>query len=163
MPAGDKQITGVVVNEKKEPVADITVGLTWHWSQGQKTGGLMRGSTLLGHLSTDAQGHFAYSKLPAGEFDLGVASPTNRYVPVRNSLVIGQADARRSLTVVVFTGSLVSGRVVDAKTGKPIAGIFVGAGFDPSRRRSVEMGLLGDALRSDNGYAGTLPGSRHAW
>ena len=131
MPPGDKQITGVVLNEKKEPVADITVGLTWHWSQSQKTGGVMRGSTLLGHVSTDAQGHFAYSKLSAGQFDLEVVSPTNRYVPVRKSLGIGETDALKSLTVVVSTGSLVSGRVVDAKTGTPLAGIFVGAGSIP--------------------------------
>jgi len=131
MPTGDKKFTGIVRNEKNEPVVGISVGLTWHWSQRRKAGGLMTGASVSGQTSTDAQGRFAFSHLPAGEFSYEVWSPINEYVTLQAPLVIKKADAQKSLRITVSKGSLVSGRVVDGQTGKPLGGVYVGAGLIP--------------------------------
>ena len=131
LPVGDKQITGVIYNERKQPVAGLGVSLGWHWSQRQKTGGAMTGTSGAGNVTTDSQGRFTFSRLPAGDFYYGVYSPTDQYVPIQADFRIGKADAQKSLRIVVSTGSLVTGRVVDGQTGRSMAGVFVGAGPIP--------------------------------
>lgn len=131
MPVGNKRITGVILNERKEPVTGLGVSLVWKWSQKSRIGGTMTGSRGVDHVLTDAQGRFGFSRLPVGEFVYEVYSPTNQYVPIQAPLRLGKAETQKVLRVVVSSGSLVTGRVVDGQTGKPMAGVFVGAGSVP--------------------------------
>ena len=112
-------------------MAGLGVGLQWHWSQRQTTGEPRTGSRSLGIVTTDAEGRFTFSHLPAGSFQYGVFSPTNQYVSLEAPLVISKADSQKSLRIVVSTGSHVTGRVVDGQTGRPMGGVYVGAGLIP--------------------------------
>lgn len=130
MPAGDKQISGVVVNEKKQPVAGILVVLSWQWSVKQKNGSVQGGARTVAQANTDAQGRFVFTKLSAGQFEYYVDSPKNEYVIQAVPLVIDQSDTQKTLRIVVSRGALVTGEVVD-KTGKPLADVAVEAGLIP--------------------------------
>lgn len=130
MPAGNKQITGIVVDEQGKPVAGIGINLTWFWSRTQN-GEHFSGSRPLPFTFADAQGRFNFSRLPSGKFRYGVYSQDERYVTIHSPLVIHNDETTKTLRVVVSTGSLITGRVVDGQTGKPMAGIFVGMGSIP--------------------------------
>lgn len=133
MPAGNKRIIGVVRDEQGKPVAGIDVGFSWHWSRRQKPGEESTGTSLVGYVLTDAQGRFTFPGLPTGKFDYEVWSQAERYVPVRAPLVLAASDSKKAVRVVVSTGSLVTGRVVDRQTGNPLPGIYVDAGPIPPR------------------------------
>ena len=132
LPVGDKQLAGVICDQQNKPVADMTVALDWRWSQTQEmTGDHTSGSIFVGTVATNAQGRFVFPHLPVGEYLYSVFPPAHQYVPVQGTLTISQAETQQVLRVVVSTGSLVTGRVVDAQTGRPVAGVFVGAGPVP--------------------------------
>ncbi len=131
IPTGNKRIVGIVRDEKGKPVAGVSVGLNWHWSRTQKTGEVNSGSRYLGPVSTDAMGRFMFPGLPAGKYEYGVYSPNERYVSMGYPLVISKSDSQKALVVVLSTGSLVTGRVVDGLTGKPMAGVIIRAGSIP--------------------------------
>lgn len=131
MPAGDKQIVGVVINEKKQPVAGIYVGLYWQWSFKMANGNVRRGSRSASQATTDAQGRFVFPNLSAGQFRYSVFSPKNEYLADEEPLLIEKEDTQKTLSIVVLQGALVTGRVVDEKTGKPLLHIFVVAGPIP--------------------------------
>ena len=138
MPAGNKQINGVVRNEQGQPLAGFTVSLTWNPPEA-KPGELIQSPVQARMVLTDAQGRFILSGLPAGNFTYEVQSRTNydalprtdSYVTIDAPLKITSTDSRKTLDIAMSTGSLVSGRVIDGQTGKPMAGIFVGAGPIP--------------------------------
>jgi beta-lactamase regulating signal transducer with metallopeptidase domain/protocatechuate 3,4-dioxygenase beta subunit len=145
MPAGNKQITGVVHDEQGKPVAGFTVSLSWQPPEPTKPGELLLSLVQARRVLTDSQGRFTLSGLPAGKFDYDVrllskssviteADPTEAdpYAPITGALTLGETDRDKPLDLIVSTGSLVTGRVVDGQTGKPMAGIFVGAGSIPS-------------------------------
>ena len=131
LPIGDKQVVGLVVDKQKQPVPGLVVYLTWHWSAPQKSGGPITGSRTVGQATTDAQGHFLFSKLPAGHYDYSVYSPKSQYVSLQASLALSESDMEKTLRLVVYKGVLVTGRVVDGATGKPLADVSVGAGSIP--------------------------------
>lgn len=130
MPAGDKQISGVVVNEQQQPVAGIFVGLNWQWST-KSNGMVMSRSSSVAQATTDAQGRFVFPKLSAGQFHYYLFSPANEYVTQQAPLVIETGDTQKTLRIVVSRGALVTGKVVDKKTGKPVAEAVVQAGPIP--------------------------------
>jgi len=140
MPAGDKQISGSVVDEKKQPVAGILIGLDWQWSFKQANGMAMSGSSSAAQTTTDAQGQFVFRNLPAGNFLYQIYSPKNEYVSQQAPLIIAQSDTQKALPIVVSRGALVTGKVVDKKTGKPVADVFVGAGPIPPGGNMVNWG-----------------------
>ena len=130
MPAGNKTLSGVVLNEQHEPVAGLSVGLTWHWER--VTGDEHQsGSGSGGFTTTDAQGRFTFTGLPAGSFDYVVGSQTHQYVNVRAPLTLRESDTHKTLRIVVSTGALVTGRVVDGLTGQPLPKIYVETGPIP--------------------------------
>ncbi len=131
MPAGNKQISGIVVNETKQPVEGILVGLSWQWSVKQANGLDMRGVSSAAKATTDAEGRFVFPNLPAGQFRYEIYSPKDEYVTQAAPLVIEEAGTQKTLHLVVSRGALVTGKVVDAKTGKPLADVNVGAGPIP--------------------------------
>lgn len=131
MPAGNKQITGIVVDEQGQPVTKIGVSLTWYWSRTQNGEHSSGSRPLRPPVFADAQGRFKFSGLPSGKFQYGVYSLDDRYVTILSPLIIHNDETTKTLRVVVSTGSLVTGRVVDGQAGKPMAGIFVGAGSIP--------------------------------
>lgn len=131
MPAGNKQITGIVMDEQGQPVTKIGVSLTWYWSRIQNGEHSSGSRPLRPPVFADAQGRFKFSGLPSGKFQYGVYSLDGRYVTILSPLIIHNNETTKTLRVVVSTGSLVTGRVVDGQTGKPMAGILVGAGSIP--------------------------------
>lgn len=128
---GDKKITGVVLDEKNQPVAGMTVSLDWRWTQELKDGSQQVVEHTVPPVVTDAQGKFVLSELLEGDYTYDVRSPANQYVPVHGAFVLGKSDTQKDLPVTVSAGALVSGRVVDGLTGKPLSGIFVVAGSIP--------------------------------
>ncbi len=131
LPAGSKQFSGVVVNEQKRPLAGIVVEIGWQWSVTRKDGTVFSGSGPAAQRTTDSQGRFVFRHLPAREFSYAVYSMTNDYVMQNGPLVIGAGDTQKTLRVVLSHGSLLTGKVVDKKTGQPVAGVFIGAGPVP--------------------------------
>ena len=128
---GDKKLTGVVLNDKNEPVAGMTIFLDWRWIQEMKDGSQQITEHTVPAAVTDAQGKFAFSQLLEGDYTYDIQSPAKQYVPVQGAFTFGKADLQKDLRIVVSTGGLVSGRVVDGLTGKPLCGIFVVAGSIP--------------------------------
>ena len=131
MPAGDKQITGRVVDDQNQPVAGIVVDLTWYYSlMPPKDGETPRGN-FVGETLSDAQGHFVFAKLPAGQFMCQASSPAHDYVARPAPLVIGDKDTQKPLRVPVTRGAIMTGKVVDGLTGKPLADVYVVVGMIP--------------------------------
>jgi len=130
MPPGDKQISGIVVNEQKQPVASISVELYWQWSVKQKNGSVQVTSSSVAEAITDAQGRFVFPKLSAGQFVYYINSSKNEYVTQNASLVLDQSDTQKTLHIVVSRGALVTGKVMD-KMGKPLADVAVEVGLIP--------------------------------
>lgn len=131
MAAGSKQISGVVLDDQGHPVAGLTVGLTWHWSRTQKDGQVFKGEATVRQVKTDALGRFTIPGLPAGDYTYGVWSDPERFIPVRAALTLAASDTGKTLRVTVSPGSLITGRVVDGLTGKPLAHVFIAAGPVP--------------------------------
>lgn len=131
MPAGDKQVSGIVVNEQKQPVAGILVALGWQWTLKQKNGSEQNGSRTVAQAITDAQGRFVFMKLSAGQFEYFVESPKDEYVVQAVPLAIKHSDTQKTLRIVLSRGAIVTGKVVDKKTGKPVSDAFIGAGVVP--------------------------------
>lgn len=131
MPAGDKQVSGIVVNEQKQPVPGILVALSWQWSVKRKDGSVQTGARTVAKAFTDAEGRFVFTKISAGQFDYFVDSPKDEYVVQAVPLAIEQSDTQKTLRIVLSRGALVTGKVVDKKTGKPVVDAFVGAGVVP--------------------------------
>lgn len=131
MPAGNKQITGIVVDKQGQPVTKVGVSLTWYWSRTQNGEHSSGSRPLRPPVFADAQGRFKFTGLPSSKFQYGVYSLDDRYVPILSPLIIHNDETTKTLRVVVSAGSLVTGRVVDGQTGKPMAGILVGAGSIP--------------------------------
>ena len=140
LPTGDKQISGIVVNEQKQPVAGIYVGLDWQWSFKQANGMAMSGSSSAAQATTDVQGRFVFPNLPAGQFRYEVFSAQNEYVTQAAPLVIEKEETQKTLQIVVSRGALVTGKVVDGKTGKPVTDVFVGAGPIPPGGNMAKWG-----------------------
>ncbi len=140
MPAGNKQISGIVVNEKKQPVAGILVGLSWRWSSNQANGMVMSGVSSAAKANTDAEGRFVFPNLPAGQFRYEIYSPKSEYVTQAAPLIIAERDIQKTLHIVVSRGALVTGKVVDGKTGKPLADVVVGAGPIPPGGNMAKWG-----------------------
>ena len=130
MPAGNKRIAGIVVDEKGKPVAGISINLTWYWSR-TLNGEHSSGSRPLPPVFTDAQGRFKFSGLPSGKFQYGVHSQPEYYVPMLYPLTLRDNETTKTLRIVVSAGCTVVGRVVDGLTGRPLPGIYVGAGSIP--------------------------------
>ena len=128
---GDKKFTGVVLNDKNEPAAGLTVSLAWRWMQVLKDGSQQTIEHAVPAAVTDAQGKFAFSKLLEGDYTYEIRSQAGQYVPVQGAFTFSKADSQKDLRIIVSTGALISGRVVDGRTGKPLGGIFVVAGSIP--------------------------------
>ena len=129
---GTKTVTGVVLNDKNEPVAGLSVSLDWRWTQELKNGDQQVFEHTVPSVVTDVQGKFTFSKLREGDYTYDVRSQANEYVNAPGTFVLSKTDSQKDLRLVVSKGSLVSGRVVDGQTGKPFSGIFVVAGSIPS-------------------------------
>ena len=132
VPVGDKRIVGVIRDEAGKPVKGLSIGLVWE---------TRTESALAGQALTDAQGRFTFSRLPNGNFDCQVSpeegqDKSGQYValtvPQDVHVTLGDGALEKDLALVVSTGALVTGRVVDDQTGKPVAGVFVNAGSVPS-------------------------------
>ena len=132
VPAGDKRIVGIIRDEAGKPVVGLDVFLVWE----SKTE-----STTAGHALTDAQGRFTFSRLPNGNFDCQVLpkekqDSSGQLIPLTVAqdihLTLGGLALEKDLSLVVSTGALVTGRVVDAQMGKPVAGVFIDAGSVPA-------------------------------
>lgn len=132
MPAGNQQFSGVVVNEQKQPVAGIIVEIDWHWSVTLKDGSLFSEYGPAAQKTTDSQGRFVFRNLPVGKFSYSVYSMKSDYVMREGPFVIRAGDTQKTLRIVVSRGSLITGKVVDKKTGQPVAGVFVGVGPIPT-------------------------------
>lgn len=145
MPAGDKSIIGVVRDENGKPVSGLEVDLNWAWSQdapmSNVTSFMEVGLNLVGHVSTDAQGRFRFSGLPAGKFDCEVISPAEQYVRTRIALEVNKSDSVKTLAIAVSTGALVTGRVVNSMTHQPMAGVSVGAGNVPPGKKPMNLAM----------------------
>ena len=72
----------------------------------------------------------AKSRRRKGKTSPGSTSPLT--VPQDIHLTLGDGALEKNLSPVISTGALVTGRVVDDQTGKPVAGVFVNAGSVPS-------------------------------
>ena len=122
-------------------MAGLAVGLIWHWKQMDKAGGIrMGGSSVIGHISTDAQGRFTFPHLPAGDFDYGVASSTDQYVPIRansgSARPTRKGPPRRGLDWIARSGRR-GGRA--GRRAGPWR-VSIRGGSDPSERRPVQVG-----------------------
>ncbi len=131
MPAGDKQISGRVVDDQNQPVAGIVVDLTWYYSLTPPKDGETPRASLVAETLSDAQGHFVFARLPAGQFMCQASSPAHDYVARPAPLVIGDKDTQKPLRVPVTRGAIITGKVVDGLTGKPLADVYVVSGPIP--------------------------------
>ena len=94
--------------------------------------------------TADAGGRFRLSGLPASLFTLSASA--DHLVSARNQeLTLGVAERRTGQTLWVQEGYRVSGRVVDAATGKPIPGASVSATSESNRGMSSGVPILSDA------------------
>ncbi|HUJ20672.1 MAG TPA: carboxypeptidase-like regulatory domain-containing protein [Bryobacteraceae bacterium] len=112
---GNGSIQGTVINEvTHEPVRKAQVML--HYGNTPPA-------------VTDATGHFAFQKLPAGTYSLTAQHPAFPQVQsvvsrFSASVTLGQDEQKHDLVITLMPGASISGRVTD-EDGKPIAGCSV--------------------------------------
>jgi len=135
-----KTIQGTLLDSKNRPLPKVTVkvldleGARYY---------LSRGKNPLGEAVTDDQGRFSL-KVP--EYTYCWLSPADPgLIRKRLNPKPNQPDLGR---IVVAEAGVISGRVTDAKTGKPIVGVSVGAQFLGS---DVETGGYGQAQTDEEG------------
>ncbi len=118
-----RQVEGLVVDELGKPVASASI----HWF------GVLGRSTIDLEATSDAAGRFALLGFPAqleagenrrGELGMLQVEATG-YAPLLYEMKQDDSGANVDLTLVVHHGASVIGVVVDAGTGKPIAGADV--------------------------------------
>jgi len=99
-------LRGRVVNKRGEPLADVTVGV-FSW----------RGHHLVLnlHLETDSDGRFVWTSAPPDEVEFALYHTDHRSM---SREYLRASDVEQTITL--YHSTLVSGRVLDAKTGKPV-------------------------------------------
>lgn len=80
---------------------------------------------------TDALGHFRVDRLPAGANTVRVVGPDGPDFlrPEPREIVLNEGERRQGYDIVCPRGILVTGRVLDARTGRPLQGAVVGVGM----------------------------------
>jgi hypothetical protein len=86
-------------------------------------------------------GAFMIPALAAGSYELLAQTPDQR-VGRLQELTLGEGQAREHLVLVVSEGSQVSGRVLVAETGQPLAGVWLGSSIPRARARTDEAGFF---------------------
>ncbi|HTE19175.1 MAG TPA: carboxypeptidase regulatory-like domain-containing protein, partial [Armatimonadota bacterium] len=85
---------------------------------------------LIAPTTTDAQGRFRLDGLPAGRVQLlgGTHPALQDFLPGVLDLSLIAGEHRRDCDIVCRRGTLVTGRLLDAANGKPVAGASISAG-----------------------------------
>lgn len=111
-------IAGRVVNEKKEPVPNVTVALQ---RQEEATGAALAVRRQV-FATTEADGSFLLASIHPGDVMLALTMPPESLytVPAPLPLVVSAAEKKTGVEIVLKEGDFLVGRVIDAEE-KPIA------------------------------------------
>ena len=146
------RIEGVVVDETGAPLSGAELRFEWPAGLGAATivGGTQRRMGY-GIMRTDSAGRFAGDHVPLALVELGTSHFSGRrvqverpgYLPQRDQGLEELASEGGLYRIVLRRGAQIRGRIVDAATGRPIAGAEVGLGrFRAHGNRSVVLGPL---------------------
>ena len=150
----ESSLAGVVVYGNGKPVSDFQLQL-WRTDE---SGGVARRSVaasdlgLRGHRTVrDPGGAFAVRSLAPGSYQLHVVAPGGH--AGRLMVAVAAGEHRRNLRLQLEGGIGVRGRLVDAESGRPLAGVTVRA-LGGGGQESVESGAdgafdLGQVTRAD--------------
>jgi len=109
-------ISGRVVDDQGLPVAAANVELSWKY----KTGGQQRPAVT--SAQSDENGHWTIDRLDEGEYGV-TARKDGRRSQLLSGLKLGWKDRLEGLELVLpAKGFTASGRVVDRRSGEPVAG-----------------------------------------
>lgn len=152
-------IAGRVLDESGAPVVDAAVS-PWRELEDQAIG--ISDATHFLRETTDAEGRFVLDHLAEGAWQL--AATSDRLA----SVSAGPFNTGESNAVLVMTsGASASGTVIDAKTGKPVAGVALvvasEAGAGQRRVSSGADGAFTAAALADGAYRIYLIDQRHVW
>ncbi len=131
-------IIGLVTDDKGRPLENVAV----YFAQGNHA--FSDG----GKTTTDAEGRFAFDALPAESpftFEKqGYSQINDRRLPL---------DGADVVTVEMIPAGVIVGKVLDAKTGKPVRTFHVGITFSPTRQPGdPSAGLRGDLVNPGQTY-----------
>jgi beta-lactamase regulating signal transducer with metallopeptidase domain len=173
-PPGKGEMTGRVVDEQGQPVSGIPIfaqmqqkaqwvimqGAGLDYSNGSEPGWSQKWDSILGVLSaraiTQTDGSFRLMGLTTAPYNLSVLTsdgsfgsktPGDWVAPsVEGAWAKDGQVVRRSQPIIMTRGNLISGRVVDKATGRPLAGINFGSN-GPQLPESVDsvIGATSDA------------------
>ena len=143
------RVEGSAVDQGGKPIAgvDIEQQALSHPSNGSLIlslhgHGLGRGA-LLGKAVTDQTGRFVLMLPQEAKVSLGVSHP--RYIGGTGA----QPDSRTLEPMILEPAGVIAGKVTDAATGRPVAGVIVGAQLIEHRKR-VRTGW-GEAMTDEQG------------
>ncbi len=150
----DRRLEGEIVDWAKRPLAGIRVRAYAfsHRGNGNLPDAPELFEAILAPAITDADGHYAISA-PRDSF-VTYRALHPRYV---GPWIVARPDSRALATTTLEPAGGIAGRVIDAVTGRPIAGASVGAGLIEHHPRF--FGCRGEATTNDQGrfFVGGLP------
>ncbi len=141
-------IEGVVLSSDGVGVPRATVGVELYVPISEDFNSRLRKSTM-----TDGEGNFSLTDLPPGRYVLtatGRAAAPAKTDPIE----LGTGEVRRGVRMSFDGGAEVSGRITDAESGEPIAGVIVRLqGITISKQAPPRP------VRTDDDGRFTLPGA----
>lgn len=160
--------TRLVVQSGGAITGRVVMGATGEPRPGVLVGAIHRmGSAGPGPLATNERGEYAFSNLLPGRYVLTAATPSGEELTVAPLRITVAPDETVHVPDLKLTeGGIVSGRVTDAKTGQPLAGIPIGAAMPGYRGLSAVTDAEGryrlrlPAWRGYLEYSGGVPGYR---
>lgn len=143
------EIEAVVTDEAGEPLADVEVRFEWPRPRTDPTvvpGNRGFGSQLLAR--SDHAGRVVTRRVPLSWQSASSVAPVrvraerHGYLPIPRQVLSGFATEEGGYRLIMRRGTKVSGRIVDAGSGEPVASAEVGVGWFGTEARTVVLGSL---------------------
>jgi len=116
-------ISGEIVDRRGHPISGVVVSLVFMWNSGSAT---------VANVRTDRRGAFQFLGLRYGIYAITLSSPENRYPTLVEvtSRELSRSQKTAWLPLTLSPGAVITGRVLDKRTGAPWVGIQVEADPD---------------------------------
>ncbi len=134
-------ISGRVVDEHGKPVSGASVQAVASYSQpGDKPGALINRGFIAGSgkAATQADGSYTIRGLGTHRFDVSLVGPPDLVARTISKIDVKAGQTARVPDMVASAGTFISGRVLDADTGKPISNARVSV-LGKARPRGIEV------------------------
>ncbi|MDF1660730.1 MAG: hypothetical protein P1V97_03105, partial [Planctomycetota bacterium] len=135
----------LVKDQNDRGLADVTIKLT-------QFGALYRdGNPIIAEASTDAEGRAQIDKLLFRRYQ--IVADAEGYARVLRDLQFTEDQSTQELSLTIFTGALVSGKVLSKDSGDPVAATLVCSGARPDGQPDMQRLLAKTPVNADGAFS----------